>query len=108
MCAKVSNRTHHCLMYESLNWLAPKSRRQLHGSILIVSIYIYLFQFPFKLLLIPFRSQYSLRHMDHLFLFTPKISKEIGGCAFKLKAPSDWNVPPHLGPALAFISLYHL
>ncbi len=41
-----------------------------------------------------FRSYQSLRHTDHLFFFIPRSSEEIGCCAFKYKAPSNWNSLP--------------
>ncbi|XDV21785.1 hypothetical protein PO909_026805, partial [Leuciscus waleckii] len=100
-------RTHHCLMYESLNWPAPKSRRQLHWLTLIFKCIHFNFPSYLKDLLIPFRGSffYSLRHMDQLFLVTPRISKEIGRRAFKFKAPSDWN---NLPSSLRSITSLHI
>lgn len=87
-------RTHHCTMYEALNWPAPKNRRKLHWSILIFKC-IHTQSPPYlKELLTPLSSDYSLRNIDHLFLVTPRIRKEIGRRAFKFKAPSVWNSLP--------------
>ena len=97
--------THHCLMYESLNWLAPNSRRQFHWSILTFKCIHLNFPSYLKQLLIPLTSQYSLRHMDHLFLVKPRIRKEIGRRAFKFKAPSDWN---NLASSLRSITSFHI
>ena len=95
--------THHCLMYESLNWLAPNSRRQFHWSILTFKCIHLNFPSYLKQLLIPLTSQYSLRHMDHLFLIKPRIRKEIGRRAFKFKAQSDWiNLPSSLRSITSF------
>ena len=89
-------RIHHCLMYESLSPWSPE-------GLTFKCIY---FNFPsyLKQLLIPFTSQYSLRHMDHLFLVTPRISKYIGHNPFKYKAPSDWN---NLPSSLRSITYYY-
>ena len=97
-------RTHHCLMYESLNW-DPKSRRQFHWSILTFKCIYFNFPPYLKQLLISFTSQYSRRHMDHLFLVTPRISKGISRRAFKFKAPSDWN---NLPSSLRSITSFHI
>ena len=98
-------RTHHCLMYESLNWLAPKSRRQLHWSLFIFKCINFNYPPYLKHYLIPFSSQYRLRHTDYLFFLTPRISKEIGRRAFKFKAPSDWN---NLPCSLRSITSFHI
>lgn len=102
---RCSYRTHHCLMYESLNWLAPNDRRKFHG--LLFTFKCIHFNFPpyLKQFLIPFNSQYNLRHTDHLFFSTPRIRKEIGRRAFQYKAPSDWNNLPH---SLRSINSFHI
>ena len=87
-------KTHHCLMYESLNWLSPKSRRMLHWIQFIFKCNYFSFPPYLKQFLIPLTSQYSLRHTSNLFFLTPRITKEIGRRAFKYKAPSDWNKLP--------------
>ena len=92
-------------MYESLNWLAPKSRRQLHWSLFIFKCIHFNYPPYLKHYLIPFSSQYRLRHTDHLFFLTPRISKEIGRRAFKFKAPSDWN---NLPCSLRSITSFHI
>ncbi len=87
-------RTHHCYLYESLNWLQPKFRRQFH-RILFLFKCVYL-NFPLYLqeFLVPCRSYYPLTRLQYPFFFAPRIFKEIGRRAFKYKAPSDWNNLP--------------
>ena len=86
-------------------WLAPNSRRQFHWSILTFKCIHLNFPSYLKQLIIPFTTQYSLRHMDHLFLVTPRISKGISRRAFKFKAPSDWN---NLPSSLRSITSFHI
>uniref|UniRef100_A0A3B1IDR7 Reverse transcriptase domain-containing protein n=1 Tax=Astyanax mexicanus TaxID=7994 RepID=A0A3B1IDR7_ASTMX len=87
-------RTHHCFMFESINWLQPKSRRQYHWVQFIFKC-IYLDCPPYlKQFFVLFKSSYSLRHMQYPFFFVPRISKEVGRRSFNYKAPSDWNNLP--------------
>lgn len=97
-------RTHHCHLYELLNWLQPKSRRYFHWVLFIFKCIYFNCPSYLKSLLIPFRSSYSLRNMQYPFYFVPNISKEIGRNAFGFKAPSDWN---NLPLSLRSISSYH-
>lgn len=86
--------THHCSMYQQLNFLSPKARRQLHWFQFIYKCIFFNYPLYLKQYLIPYRSTYGLRHHDHLFFSVPNISKEIGRRAFKFKAPFDWNSLP--------------
>lgn len=63
-------RTHHCVKYEQLSWLAPSARRQYHWFQSIFKC-IY-FQYPYYLsqYLVPYSSQYGLRH-NELFFYCP-------------------------------------
>jgi len=97
--------THNCLMYVSLNWLAPKARRKFHWSLFTFKCIYFNFPHYLKKYLIPFCSQYSLRHTDHLVFYTPRIRKEIGRSTFKFKAPSDWNKLPQ---SLRSITSFHI
>ena len=88
-------RTHHCIMYESLNWLNPKSRRQHHWLQFIFKCIFFNYPLYLKQYLEPFTSPYNLRHTDHPYFKVPtKTSLECGRRAFKFKAPSDWNGLP--------------
>lgn len=88
--------THHCVMYESLNWLSLKSRRKFLWFQFIFKCNYFSFPSYLKQYLTPLTSQYSLRHTSNLFFQTPRISKEMGRRAFKYKAPADWNNLPVL------------
>ena len=87
-------RTHHCVMYEQLSWLAPSARRKYHWLQLIFKC-IY-FQYPYYLTqyLVPYSSQYSLRHNEHIFFTVPRVNREVGKYAFCVRAPCDWNCLP--------------
>lgn len=87
-------RTHYCLMYELLNWLQLKSRRQLHWIQFIFKCVYFNCPSYSKQYLIPGRSAYSLRHMQYPFFVVPRIYKEVGRRTFQYKAPWDWNNLP--------------
>lgn len=84
-------RIHHFSMYETLNWL-PLSARRLYHWVQCIFKYIQ-FSCPsnVKIYLIPYTSSYSLWHTQQPLFFVPLNKKEIGRCAFKFKASSDWN-----------------
>ncbi len=87
-------RIHHCFMFDSLNWLQPKSRRQFHWLHFLFKC-VYFHCPPYlKELMTSYNSPYSLRHMKFPFFFVPRISKEVGKRSFHYKAPSDWNDLP--------------
>ena len=84
-------RTHHCTLYESLNWLDPKSRRHYHWLQFIFKCIFFNYPLYLKQFLDPYTSPYNLRHTDHPFFKVPIIC---GRRAFKFKAPTDWNGLP--------------
>ena len=88
-------RTHHCSMYESLNWLPLNSRRHHHWLQCIFKCIHFKCPLYLKQYLIPFTSPYPLRHTQQPFFFVPKTNKEFSRWAFKFKAPSDWNILPN-------------
>jgi len=75
--------THHCHMYQQLNLLSPKARRQLHWFQFVYKCIFFNYPFYLKQHLVLYRSIYGLRHLDHLFFSVPNISKEIGRRSFK-------------------------
>lgn len=86
--------THHCLLYEKLNWLQPQQRRHYHWiQFIFKCIYFgcpqYLNQY-----LTQVTSRYSLRSTHCLTFTVPRPKKEIGRRAFRYKAPYDWNELP--------------
>ena len=89
--------THHCTMYQTLDWPSPSIRRERHWLNLIFKC-IHLDYPPYlKQLLIPFSSTYNLRHTVQYFYSVPSFSKAMSKKAFKFKAPSEWNnLPLHI------------
>lgn len=98
--------THHCHMYQQLNLLSPKTRRQLHWLQFIYKCYFFNYPSYLQNYLNPYRSTHGLRHLDHLFFSVPSISKEIGRRAFKFKAPSDWNRLPSSLRSISYFPLF--
>ena len=84
-------RTHHCNMYESLNWL---SRRHFHLLLFIFKCIFYNYPPYLKQFMNRYTTPYNLRHTDHPFFTVPNTALECGQRAFKFKAPSDWNILP--------------
>lgn len=98
-------RTHHCVLYDSLNVLSPKARRQFHWYQFIFKC-VYL-DFPqyLKGYLISHRPGHRLRLTEHPTFTVPNITKEIGRRAFKFRAPYDWNsLPGHIRSIASFHS----
>ena len=87
-------RTHHCTMYETLNWLSPKSRRYCHWMHLTFKCIFFNFPPYLKQLLERYTPPYNLRHTDHPYFTVPRATLECGRRAFKFKAPNDWNALP--------------
>lgn len=85
--------THHCIMYDTLNWLQPKERRKLHWLIFVFKCVKY--DFPLYLIqhMIPFVAPYALRNLNSPYFRVPQF-KKAGTKAFCYKAPSDWNNLP--------------
>ena len=86
--------THHCTMYETLHFLSPNIRRQLHWYHFIFKCIHFNYPLYLKHLFVPVSSHYNLRHASQIFFSTPTVSKSVGKKAFKFKAPSDWNNLP--------------
>ena len=89
--------THHCHMYDQLDWFSLDSRRQLHWLQFIFKCIHFNYPVYLKAYLVPRISPYPLRQHQHLFLCVPRINKELGRKSFAHKAPNDWNnLPPPL------------
>lgn len=82
-------RTHHGFMYESLNWLQPKFRRQFHWAQFIFKCVYFNCPSYLEHLLVSCRSSYPLRHF-----LGPQNFQRSGRRLFQYKAPSDWNNLP--------------
>ncbi len=107
-------RTHHCHMYEKLNWFHPKSRRQFHWVLFILKCVHYDCPSYLKQYLIPHRSSYSLRHLQFPFIFVPRIFSEAERRYFQYKVlvlpiviifPNLWDL---LLPFIALSDFYFL
>ena len=85
---------HHCVMYDTLNWLSPQARRHLHWLLFIFKCIYFNYPPYLRQLLEPYTSRYPLRHTQQPYFTIPRTSKEIGRRAFQFKAPSDWNNLP--------------
>lgn len=97
-------RTHHCTLYESLNWLPPNTRMQSHWLQFILKC-IFLTCPPYlKQYFVPHSSSYSLRQLQYPSFTVPRTFRVIGRRAFQFKAPSDWNNLPN---SLRSISSLH-
>ena len=87
--------THHCVLYDSLNWLSPHARRQFHWLLFIFKCIYFNYPSYLKQHLCPYSSRYPLRHTQQPYFEVPgNIQTEIGRRSFKFKAPDDWNNVP--------------
>ena len=87
--------THHCTMYENLNFLSPTARRQLHWLQFIFKCIHFNYPLYLKQYLDPFTSDYNLRHSAQIYFKVPtKVSTSVGKKSFRFKAPTDWNNLP--------------
>ena len=87
--------THHCVLYDTLNWLSPQARRQFHWLLFIFKCVYFDYPLYLKHFLIPHTSRYALRHIQQPYFEIPtNIQTEIGRRSFKFKAPMDWNNLP--------------
>jgi len=89
-------KTRHCFMYDSLNWLEPKPRRDYHWILFIFKCVYSNSPTYLKHHLIPYSSTYSLRHLQcPTFFKLPRLLSVAGRKAFQYKAPHDWNNLPN-------------
>lgn len=77
-------RTHHCFMYDTLNWLPLYSRRRFHWLLFVFKCIYFNYPLYLKQLLVPFRSSYSLRHTQP-FLLCLEFLKKLGDVLLSLK-----------------------
>ena len=96
--------THHCVLYDTLNWLSPQSRRQFHWLIFIFKCIHFNYPSYLKQLLNTHTSSYALRNIQQPYFKVPtNIKKETGRRSFQFKAPMDWNnLPTEIRTITAF------
>ena len=78
-------------MYNALNWSSLSSRRHTHWLQLIFKCIYFNYPPYLKQYLVPYTSNYEVRHSTQLYFSVPQVKKTIGKRAFKFKAPADWN-----------------
>lgn len=72
--------THHCTLYEKLDWLQPIERRRYHWYMFIFNCTNYANKCPpyLQQYFVRHISVYPIRHLRHPFFATPRIHWEIG------------------------------
>lgn len=89
--------THHCTMYDRLQWPPLQARRQMHWlQFLFKCIY---FNYPtyLKRYLIQIPSTQYTRHSTQVYFTVPFTGNNFGKNGFAFKAPTDWNnLPSHI------------
>ena len=104
---KCPYRTHHCSMYESLNWLSLKSRRHFHWMQFIFKCIFSNYPPYLKQYLDPYTAPYNLRHTVHPYFKVPSNTTLVcGRRAFKFKAPADWNDLPSSLRSISSLNLF--
>lgn len=83
--------THHCILYQKVNWLPLKSRREMHFALFVYKALLHKLPSYINSLLAVRRSGYQTRTQGWLLLQIPKISSELGRSAFSFYAPHTWN-----------------
>ena len=98
--------THHCTMYENLNFLSPTARRQQHWLQFIFKCIHFNYPQYLKQYLDPFTSNHHLRHSAQIYFKVPtRVSTAVGKKSFRFKAPTDWN---NLPVQIRSITSFHL
>ena len=84
-------RTHHCLLYDKVNWLSPENRRKLH-------LYMFIFKAltgklpPYISSMFSLKSNpHSTRSTDWITFEVPFRRSDLGKTAFSALAPNTWN-----------------
>ena len=87
--------THHCTMYEDLNFLSPTARRQQHWLQFIFKCIHFNYPQYLKQYMDPFTSNHHLRHCVQIYFKVPSnVSNSAGKESFRFKAPTAWNNLP--------------
>ncbi len=89
--------THHCTMYENLNWPSPTLGRQQHWLQFIFKCIHFNHPQYLKQSLIPYMCSHHLRHSVQVYFVVPKVSTAVAKKSFWFRAPSNWNsLPVHI------------
>ena len=84
--------THHCTLYEWVEWSSISIRRLRHLHILIYKAILgFLPSYLLSYINQNNAGTYNLRSQDLFLLSVPKVRTELGKKAFRFAAPSAWN-----------------
>uniref|UniRef100_A0A0E9XSQ5 Uncharacterized protein n=1 Tax=Anguilla anguilla TaxID=7936 RepID=A0A0E9XSQ5_ANGAN len=88
-CASVH--THHCNLYEMVQWTSLYSRRKTHMLIFIFKALLGKLPQYISGLLKYYSSSHNTRSSEKILLMVPSIRTELGKSAFSFHAPHVWN-----------------
>ena len=86
--------THHCSMYQSLQFPPLHIRRQTHWLQFIFKCIYFNYPPYLKQFLVQRTSNYQIRHLTQPYFTVPRRLNSTGRKAFMFKAPNDWNHLP--------------
>ena len=86
--------THHCIMYDRLQWQSLKVRRHTHWLQMVFKCIYFSYPIYLKRFLVPIPSTQRTRHSTQVYFTVQLARSKIGKHAFSFKAPSDWNNLP--------------
>lgn len=86
-----SARTHHCTLYETVQWSSLFLRRKSHALIFIAKALMGKLPLYISNLLSYHNSVYRTRSSEKILLITPSTRTELGKTAFSSYAPNVWN-----------------
>jgi hypothetical protein len=84
-------RTHHCILYEAVQWPSLSLRRKLHALIFIAKALMGKLPLYISNLLSFHNSVYKTRSSEYMLLTTPLTRTQLGTTAFSSYAPKVWN-----------------
>lgn len=86
--------THHCTMYDALQWSSLYVRRRIHWLNFIFKCIYFNYPSYLQQYFVPFSSNYHVRHSGQTYFVAFRAHKTIGKRSFMCKAPKDWNNLP--------------
>lgn len=86
--------THHCTMYDALQWPSLNVRRQIHWLQFIFKCIYFDYPSYLQQYFVLFSSNHQVRHSVQTYFLVPRVKKTIGKRAFMFKSVLDWNNLP--------------
>ena len=83
--------THHCLLYDRLQWQPIHVRRHMHWLQLVFKVIYFTYPPYLKRFLVHIPSTQHTRHSTQVYFTLSSSQNKFGKHAFSFKAPSDWN-----------------